>query len=114
MEVPTALFSLAGRVACVTGASAGLGQRAAMALANAGASVVGVARREGALWTWADDDGVHRAALPFDLGDSGNIEGFAAAVNSLFGPPDILVHAAGINLRETAQDVTQDSWQATQ
>ena len=114
MEGPAALFSLAGRVACVTGASAGLGQRAATALANAGASVVGVARREDALRRWADEDSVRRAALPFDLGDSGNIEEFAAAVNGLFGPPDILVHAAGVNLRQTAEDVTQDSWQATQ
>ena len=52
MDGPAALLSLAGRVACVTGVSAGLGQRAATALANAGAFVVGVARREDALQTW--------------------------------------------------------------
>lgn len=114
MEGHAALFSLAGRVACVTGASAGLGQRAATALANAGASVVGVARREDALREWASEDSGRRAALPFDLGDSNGIEGFSAAVNGLFGPPDILVHAAGVNLRQPAEGVTQESWQETQ
>ncbi|MCA9941151.1 MAG: SDR family NAD(P)-dependent oxidoreductase [Anaerolineales bacterium] len=39
------LFSVAGRVACVTGASSGLGRRAALVLARNGAKVVGVARR---------------------------------------------------------------------
>ncbi|MGC1427731.1 MAG: gluconate 5-dehydrogenase, partial [Albidovulum sp.] len=42
MDDPRDLFDLTGRVACVTGASAGLGQRAAVVLAAAGAKVVGV------------------------------------------------------------------------
>ena len=47
------LFSLAGRVACVTGASSGLGQAAATILARAGAQVVGVARRQAELDAWS-------------------------------------------------------------
>ena len=39
------LFDLTGRIACVTGASGGLGQAAASLLARSGAKVVGIARR---------------------------------------------------------------------
>ena len=44
-----ALFDLSGKVACVTGASSGLGRRSALVLAAAGANVVCVARRRDAL-----------------------------------------------------------------
>lgn len=45
-------FNVAGRVACITGASSGLGRQCADALAAAGAAVVGVARREDMLAEW--------------------------------------------------------------
>ncbi|MDG1425434.1 MAG: SDR family NAD(P)-dependent oxidoreductase, partial [Paracoccaceae bacterium] len=44
-----ALFDLSGKIACITGASSGLGRRSALVLAAAGAKVVCVARRREAL-----------------------------------------------------------------
>ena len=114
MEGPAGLFSLSGRIACVTGASSGLGRRAASVLAEAGAAVVGVARRGDALEDWAEQPGGRRVALSCDLGDEAAIEPFCEAVCEPFGTPDILVHAAGVNPRKAADEVTREDWRMTQ
>ena len=107
------LFDLTGRVACVTGASAGLGQRAAIVLAAAGAKVVGVARRAEALNDWAASVGANAAVVAADLSQRDQIKGIADEISAPFGVPDIVVHAAGINTRETADDVTDAGWDVT-
>jgi len=117
------LFQLTGRVAVVTGASSGLGQRAATVLANAGAQVVGVARRATMLEEWKDamnaehasaDNGQQRAEIvAADLIQREMIPEIAQQVSAPFGPPDIIVHAAGINTRQPADDVTPDQWDTT-
>lgn len=104
---------LGGHVACVTGASAGLGRRAALVLARAGASVVAVARREAALATLADEAPGPVTALPYDLSDRAGLADLAARAAAPYGPPDIVVHAAGLNTRETADAVTPAGWDAT-
>lgn len=105
---------LRDRVALVTGASSGLGRRAALTLARAGARVVAVARRRDALEELAAEgpEGAV-AALPADLGDRDGLEVLARRAAEPFGPPDIAVHAAGINTREVADDVTPEGWDAT-
>lgn len=113
MADPRALFDLTGRVACVTGASSGLGRRAADTLLAAGAQVVGVARRADALAAWQADAGARAAHVAADLGDRAAIAGIAQAVAAPFGPPDIVVHAAGINTRQAASDVTPEGWDIT-
>lgn len=110
---PAALFDLSGRVACVTGASAGLGQRAAVVLAAAGAKVVGVARRADALAEWADKTGENAAVVAADLSQRDRIKEIADRIAAPFGVPDIIVHAAGINTRETADDVSDAGWDMT-
>ena len=113
MADPNTLFDLSGRVACVTGASSGLGQQAASALAAAGAQVIGVARRAEALSDWAERIGPKAATLSADLSERSQIKEIAAQIATPFGAPDIVVHAAGINSRETADNVTDEGWDIT-
>ena len=113
MSDPNTLFDLSGRIACVTGASSGLGKQAASALAAAGAQVIGVARRAEALLDWAERIGPNAATLSADLSQRSQIKEIAAQIASPFGAPDILVHAAGINTREAADTVTDEGWDIT-
>ncbi|MCY0093310.1 SDR family NAD(P)-dependent oxidoreductase [Hoeflea ulvae] len=107
------LFSLKGRVALVTGASSGLGRAAATFLVRAGAQVVGLARRADALEQWRGEAGGETAALVADLAADSDIAAIAAKAAAPFGAPDILVNAAGLNLRQSASDVTPESWDRT-
>jgi gluconate 5-dehydrogenase len=110
------LFALDGHVALVTGASSGIGRHMALVLARAGAQVVGVARRADALSALAADiraAGGGAAVVAGGLGDADRLADIASAAGKAFGPPDILVNAAGINFREPAETVTPAHWNAT-
>ncbi|MCH2163911.1 MAG: SDR family oxidoreductase [Marinovum sp.] len=113
MDDHTALFDLTGRVACVTGASSGLGRRAATVLAEAGAAVVGVARRAEGLGDWQSKCSGETHAVAADVSERASLANVAEMVAAPFGAPDIVVHAAGINTREAADDVTDKGWDAT-
>ncbi len=110
MADPRALFDLTGKVACVTGASAGLGRQAARALVAAGAKVVGVARRQSALEEMQAELGGGAAYVVADLAAGEAANDLARAIAAPFGLPDILVQAAGINTRQAADDVTPEGW----
>lgn len=107
------LFSVAGRVACVTGASSGLGRQIATVLAQAGAQVVGLARRAEALESWRTEAGDRTAAIAVDLANPDTMAEVAARASESFGPPEILVNAAGMNTRQIADEVTPEAWQKT-
>ncbi len=110
------LFDLSGRIACVTGASSGIGKALAAAFADAGALVVGVARRAPALAEWVEEveaRGGMVAGIQADVADLHTVDEIAGRVAVPFGSPDILINAAGVNLREAAADVSPDSWRAT-
>ena len=107
-------FSVQGRVACVTGASSGLGRAIATALAQAGARVVGVARRADALEAWEKETRGETASVVADLADPEQAAGDGARrLRARFGPPAILINAAGINTRQAADDVTAEGWRTT-
>lgn len=113
MNDPRALFDLTGRVACVTGASSGLGRRAALVLARAGARVVGVARRAAALEALAEELGEGVTGVAADVADRDALPDTVARIADPFGAPDILVNAAGLNPRKPADEVTGAEWDAT-
>jgi 2-deoxy-D-gluconate 3-dehydrogenase len=102
-------FSLADRVAVVTGANAGIGQAIAVALAAAGAEVVcaGRSAMDGTLRQIAAAGGRGRA-LTLDLAQPmGGQDPLVAA-----GPVDILVNNAGIIRRAASVDYTEADWDA--
>ena len=107
------LFNVGGRVACVTGASSGLGRHAATVLARAGASVIGVARRAASLEDWCSETEGRCTAVVGDVAERSSLAALIEHITEPFGPPDILVHAAGLNTREPADDVTDAGWDAT-
>lgn len=112
MADPKDLFDLTGRVAVVTGASSGLGRRAAEVLSAAGTQVVAVARRESDLQNLVA--GIDRGAyVRADITNRDALTDLVAQISAPFGAPDIIVHAAGVNTRQAADDVTREGWDQT-
>ncbi len=107
------LFSLQGRTALVTGGNSGLGLAVARALGLAGARLVLCARREAELAAAASalrDEQMQADALPADLAAADAAEQVAARVAALGLSPDILVNAAGVNLRQPFAQVTAEAF----
>jgi NAD(P)-dependent dehydrogenase (short-subunit alcohol dehydrogenase family) len=106
-------FDLTGKVAIVTGASRGLGQYFARALADAGADLVVTSRSIGAVEPFAAElSSSGRRVLPLEL-DVTNFESIQAMQNraqAAFGKIDVLVNNAGCNIRKPALDVTWEDW----
>jgi hypothetical protein len=85
---------LSGRVAVVTGASSGLGERFARVLREAGADVVVTARRADRLEQLAGE--LEAVAVAGDIASPAHRQALAAAVAERFGQLDILVNNAGV------------------
>lgn len=107
-----AQFSLDGRVALVTGSSAGIGHALAKGLAAAGAEVVLNGRDAERLATaakaLAGDGKVHQA--PFDVTDRAGVEAAVDRIERDIGPIQILVNNAGIQRRMPLEEFPDDTW----
>jgi gluconate 5-dehydrogenase len=107
------LFDLSGQVALVTGASRGLGQHFARALAGAGADLILTSRNESDLAPFvAEIESLGRHAYPvaLDVRQEASITRMAEQVSAAFPQVHILVNNAGCNVRKAALDVTWDDW----
>jgi 2-dehydro-3-deoxy-D-gluconate 5-dehydrogenase len=106
-------FSLAGRVALVTGANSGIGQGIAVALAAAGADIAAVGRS-------APDETSERVraagrrfiAMQADLDSAQRSQQIVAEVGAKLGAVDILVNNAGIIRRSEALEFSEADWDA--
>jgi len=106
-------FDLSGRLALVTGSSAGIGLALAQGLAGAGAAVVLNGRRadkldEAAAALRAQGATVH--AMPFDVGDAAAVAAAVARIEAEIGEVDILINNAGMQRRAPLQDFAQEDW----
>jgi NADP-dependent 3-hydroxy acid dehydrogenase YdfG len=104
---------LSGKVALVAGASSGIGEGAALALARAGASVVVSARRADRLDELVRriaDEGGQAFAAPADVTDEAAAERVVGAALERFGRVDILVNSAGIMRHGGVENADVAEW----
>ena len=107
-------FELKGQVAIVTGCSTGLGVQMAKALANQGANIVAVARRENLIQEVAaeiaKEFGVETLAVRCDITDTANVDAMVDSVMQKFGRIDILINNAGTGAVAPAEDITDEQF----
>lgn len=101
-------IDLSGRVALVTGGGTGLGRAAAKVLVEAGASVAILGRRRDVLEKTARELGAQ--AVVGDVSDPLSIRGAIDGLADEHGRLDILVNAAGLNLRGDSFDYPPEFW----
>jgi gluconate 5-dehydrogenase len=110
------LFSLRGTRAVVTGGNSGIGFAIAEALSGAGANVLLVARREAELGQAClriRDTGGECDWVASDLTDRAALRELAQVVADRFDHADILVNAAGVNVRKPVDAIGAEDWDVT-
>ncbi len=107
-------FDLTGQVAVVTGCSTGLGVQMAKALANQGAKIVVLARRQNLIDEVAkqisEEYGVETLPVSCDITDTEKVAAAVKAVMDRFGRIDILINNAGTGAVAPAEDITDEQF----
>ena len=110
---PPSLFSLAGRVAIVTGAAGGIGRWLAAGLGAAGAAVLVTDIDEPGLDEVAavlESAGVRVAAAAVDLAEEDAPERIVGAAEADLGGVDVLVNNAAVNRRLPILEMDRETW----
>jgi len=110
------IFSVVGKVALVTGAGSGLGERFAKVLAEGGAKVVCVARRMENLEKVAGEitaAGGTALAVAGDVSDRASVEAAFDTAEKAFGVVDLLVNCAGIQATADTLEMEDDQFTST-
>lgn len=108
-----AAFDLSGKVALVTGASGGLGEQFARALAGAGATVALTARRADRLEKLAEalnGEGGKTFPVALDVTDSAQVRAALDQVEDRAGIVDVLVNNSGIVVSKPIFEHTEEDW----
>ena len=108
-------FSLENKVALITGGTSGLGKMMALALAKAGAFVWIASSRDNADETLQEikQQGSNGSFVQVDVTSSDALEKTVSHILEQSSRIDILINAAGINPRTSAEELTLDDWQKT-
>lgn len=107
------LFMLSGQKAIVTGAASGLGKALSLGLAEYGATVIAWdIDMDGALATAREilEDGGHATAQQCDVADPAAVRAAVSAAVEEHGSIDILITAAGIGMRASAESMSDEQW----
>lgn len=107
------MFDLHGRCAVVLGGTSGIGYAISLALAGAGADVVGSSRRKDAVEETAraiEQAGARTLRMTSDVADRASLEQLCERVERELGPVSILFNCAGITQRVPTLDCTEELW----